>query len=194
MAIEYAVTVFLIGVALSLDTFSVAAALGTRLQKGRGVLATSIFPAALFSAFHFFMPLLGYFAGVSAKQVVANIDHWIAFILLSVVGGKMALDSAPGTAKLGKTSGFSLAEYLSLAVATSIDALAIGMTIAFLGLPIVLSAAIIAATNFAITLSGAYFGHMFGKRLKEKAGLAGGVVLMGIGAKVLIEHLFFPPS
>lgn len=189
-AAEQAITVFLIGVALSLDTFSVAAALGAEKQKGRGFMRKAASLAALFSSFHFAMPLLGYFAGTAAKQIVMNVDHWIAFTLLLFVGGKM-ISGAKGPAWRKGRRFLAPADYLSVAVATSIDAFAIGITLAFLGLPILVSAGIIAATNFVVSLSGVYFGRFFGAKLREKAELAGGLVLIAIGAKVLVEHLFF---
>ncbi len=186
-------TVAAIGIGLSIDTFSVSAAEGTTGNKSPKL---AVFLALLFGAFHTAMPIAGYFAGEATRKIITNFDHWIAFLLLVYVGGKMVLDQLfPDEEKSKKRTHFSirndLRTYLSLAVATSIDALAIGITFAFLGLPIIESALIIGGTTAIVSFAGVYVGRVFGSALKKKAGIIGGLVLIAIGLKILVEHLLF---
>jgi len=195
VAFSQFLTIGAIGISLSLDTFSVSAAAGTK-SKNRS-LKLAIFLGILFGAFHVIMPLAGYFAGEAARQMINNIDHWIAFGLLAYIGGKMVAESLFSKGDDKDSIGGSLSirkewkTYLSLAIATSIDALAIGATIAFLKLPIVESSLIIGGITAIMSFSGVYLGRFFGESLKRKAGILGGLVLVAIGLKILVEHLLF---
>ena len=141
-----------------------------------------------FGFFHAAMPMLGYFLGVGFKESITSIDHWIAFILLGLIGGNM-IKEALGDEQEDCDDDLSFKTMLMLAIATSIDALAIGVTFAFLNVNIYLACAIIGVTTFIISVAGVKIGNVFGLRYKAKAELAGGIILILMGLKILLEHL-----
>ncbi len=184
------VELFLIGVGLSMDAFAVS------VCKGLGMSRLNLKQAAVislfFGGFQALMPLVGWALGSQLTDLITPIDHWIAFGLLAFVGGKMLWDAfheddeeadGPADEKL------DLKELLMLAIATSIDALAVGITFAFLQVSIVPSVTIIGATTFVISFAGVAIGHFFGARFEKPATIVGGVVLILIGLKILLEHL-----
>ena len=184
------VELFLIGVGLSMDAFAVS------VCKGLGMSRLNIRQAAVislfFGGFQALMPLIGWALGSQLADLITPIDHWIAFALLAFVGGKMLWDafheddeelSCPADGKL------DLRELVMLAIATSIDALAVGITFAFLRVDIVMSVGLISATTFVLALAGVVVGHRFGARYEKAATIAGGIVLVLIGTKILLEHL-----
>ncbi len=188
------------GFALSMDAFavSVTSAVCNPLMS----LAGAARIAFAFGFFQFLMPLLGFAAGTAFAPVIEPWDHWIAFGLLAAVGGKMLVDSlrrgrpAEGACEevsvspAGKESaGLSGRRLLVLAFATSVDALAVGMGYSVMKAPIWIAAGIIGVVTFAICMAGCEFGRRVGSRLERWAGAAGGVVLVLIGAKILVEHL-----
>lgn len=180
------VELFLIGVGLSMDAFAVAICKGLsmkRLNWGQGAVV-----ALFFGGFQAMMPLLGWLLGRQFEQYITSVDHWIAFLLLGYIGGKMIWDAfhEEGDAC---PAGFDLKELLMLSVATSIDALAVGVTFAFLQVHILPAVALIGCTTFALSLAGVWIGCRFGSRWKNKATLLGGVILCLIGLKILLEHL-----
>lgn len=184
------VELFLIGVGLSMDAFAVS------ICKGLGMSRLNMRQAAVislfFGGFQALMPLIGWALGSQLTDFIAPIDHWIAFGLLAFVGGKMLWDAFheddedEGSQTDEK---LDLKELLMLAIATSIDALAVGITFAFLQVAIVPSITIIGLTTFVISFAGVAVGHFFGARFEKPATIVGGVVLILIGVKILLEHL-----
>lgn len=187
------VELFLIGVGLSMDAFavSICKGLGMRRLNMRQALVIGLF----FGGFQALMPLIGWALGTQLADFITPIDHWIAFILLALIGGKMLLDAFSGgdeeDAGEPKDTRLDLKELLMLAIATSIDALAVGVTFAFLGVNIVVAIAVIGVTTFVLSVVGVAVGHAFGARYEKGATIAGGIVLILIGCKILLEHLGF---
>jgi putative Mn2+ efflux pump MntP len=172
---------------LAMDSFAVALAKGAA-KNFRTILALKL--AIAFAIAHFLMTVFGWFGGSSVIELVGGVDHWIAFALLLAIGGKMIY----GASKAGMPGelddkDLSLRILLMLSLATSVDALVIGVSFAFLDMEIWGASAVIAITIFAMTLLGAFAGKYFYKFLGHKAEILGGVVLIGIGLKTLIEHL-----
>ncbi|MCH5193637.1 MAG: manganese efflux pump [Oscillospiraceae bacterium] len=180
---------FLIGVGLSADAFSVSVCKGLNMRKLN--IGHAYIIALFFGGFQAAMPLIGYLLGTSFSQYIEAFDHWIAFALLAFIGGKMVIEAIKE--KDGdeeeKTDVLKMGELTVLAVATSIDALAVGITFAFLKVNIFFSILIIGVTTFALSLGGVILGNRFGAKYKNKAEIAGGVILILIGLKILLEHL-----
>ena len=182
---------FLIAVGLSMDAFAVSVCKGLCMKRldMRQALVIALF----FGGFQGLMPLLGWALGTQFERYITPVDHWIAFGLLALIGGKMLWDafheddeelSCPADGKL------DLRELVMLAIATSIDALAVGITFAFLpGTRIVPAVALIGSITFVFSAAGIRLGNVFGLRYKRKAEFAGGVVLILLGTKILLEHL-----
>ena len=141
------------------------------------------------------MPLIGWFLGKQFESYITNLDHWVAFALLAFIGGKMILDVLKNENDeeddnlLRNSDKLSIKEIFVLAVATSIDALAVGISFAFLQVKIVSAVTIIGITTFVLSAFGVYVGHRFGSKYEKKATLAGGIILILIGLKILFEHL-----
>lgn len=176
---------FVIAVGLSMDAFAVSVCKGLSVQKVKP--KHYLIVAAYFGGFQALMPLLGYLLGVRFEAMVANVDHWIAFVLLGLIGANMVRESRAGEEKLDDS--FTVSTMLLLAVATSIDALAIGVTFAFLGVNIVEAIILIGITTGIISGVGLKIGNVFGSRYKSKAEMAGGIVLILMGTKILVQHL-----
>ena len=180
----------LIGVGLSMDAFAVALCKGLSMRRVNYAHAAVI--ALFFGVFQAVMPLIGWVLGTQFARYITSVDHWIAFVLLGYIGGKMiwdALHEAPETAPCAGEGRLDLKELLMLAVATSIDALAVGITFAFLQVSILPAVATIGLITFALSFAGVVVGNRFGTRFQKKAEIAGGVVLVLIGLKILLEHL-----
>ena len=180
----------LIGVALSMDAFAVSVCKGLSLRRlgWKHALLAGLY----FGGFQFLMPVLGYLLGYRFESLIAAVDHWIAFALLALIGGNMIKESRDQDEELSDDFGFQT--MLLLAVATSIDALAVGITFAFLSVRILPAAGLIGGTTFLLSALGIYVGHVFGLRYKARAELAGGLILILIGLKILLEHLGILPS
>ena len=180
------IDLFLIAAALSMDAFAVAICKGLSVKKvGAGhILTVGIY----FGGFQALMPLVGFLLGFKFEKFIVSVDHWIAFVLLAVIGGNMIKEALGGEDDEVNDS-FSFKTMLPLAVATSIDALAVGISFAFLGVDIVTAALLIGVTTFVISGAGIVVGNIFGAKYKAKAELAGGIVLILIGLKILLEHL-----
>lgn len=177
---------FIIAVSLSMDAFAVSVCKG--LSAGRPRLSHCLTCGGWFGAFQALMPLIGWLLGVRFQGMIVSVDHWIAFVLLSLIGFNMVRESRGGEAEELDRS-FSPRAMLPLAVATSIDALAVGVTFAFLQVDnIFLAVAFIGVTTFVLSAAGVKVGAAFGVRFKSKAELAGGLILMGMGVKILVEH------
>lgn len=168
-----------------MDAFAVSVCKGMSVQKVKP--KHYLIVAAYFGGFQALMPLLGYLLGVRFEAMVANVDHWIAFVLLGLIGANMVRESRAGEEKLDDS--FTVSTMLILAVATSIDALAIGVTFAFLGVNIVEAIILIGITTGIISGVGLKIGNVFGSRYKSKAEMAGGIVLILMGIKILVQHL-----
>ena len=177
---------FLIALALSMDAFAVAICKGLSVKKvgAKHILTVGIY----FGGFQALMPLIGFLLGFKFERFIVSIDHWIAFVLLAVIGGGMIREAIAGGEDEANDS-FSFKTMLPLALATSIDALAVGISFAFLGVDIVTAALLIGVTTFVISGAGIVVGNIFGAKYKSKAELAGGIVLILIGLKILLEHL-----
>lgn len=184
-------TLLLMGVGLSMDAFAVSICKGLSMRKvnKKQCLVIGLF----FGGFQALMPFIGWVLGSQFEQYITSIDHWIAFILLGFIGGKMVMEAIrekDEAVEVGKMDPpLDLKEMFILAIATSIDALAVGITFAFLQVPIVEAISIIGITTFVISVIGVYVGNFFGNRYKKKAELAGGMILILIGLKILLEHL-----
>ena len=184
------IELFLIGVGLAMDAFAVSICKGLNMRKMNYRQATVI--ALFFGGFQAFMPFLGWSLGRHFEHYIVSIDHWIAFILLAIIGGNMikeALGDEEDVECGDCHDQLDLKELLMLAIATSIDALAVGITFAFLRVNIVPAITIIGVTTFIISFAGVHIGHHFGSKYEKKAELAGGIILICIGLKILLEHL-----
>lgn len=176
---------FVIAVGLSMDAFAVAVCKGLAVPK---VQKKHLFTVGLyFGGFQGLMPLIGYLLGIRFQSLITSIDHWIAFILLGLIGLNMIKESR-GEAECLDCS-FSFRAMLPLAIATSIDALAVGITFAFLNVNIIPAVSFIGITTFVLSMIGIKLGNIFGVKYKSKAEIAGGVVLILMGTKILLEHL-----
>ncbi len=176
---------FIIAVGLSMDAFAVAVCKGLSVQSVRPAHALTV--GLYFGGAQALMPLVGYFLGTQFESFITNIDHWIAFVLLALIGASMIRESRSGAECLDAS--FGIKAMAPLAVATSIDALAVGVTFAFLRVEIVSAVSLIGLTTFVLSAIGVKVGHVFGAKYKSKAELFGGVVLILMGLKILLEHL-----
>lgn len=181
----------LVSIGLAMDAFAVA------ICKGLSVKELSIrHPVVIglyFGVFQAGMPLIGYVLGKQFSDKISSIDHWVAFVLLGIIGINMIMEARKKDVEVccAETSDYVLGfkSMFMLSIATSIDALAVGVTLAFLKVNIFSAISIIGVTTFIISLAGVCIGHAFGCKLKAKAELAGGLLLIFLGAKILIEHL-----
>ena len=178
--------ILILAVGVSMDAFAVSICKGLSVCKVRPRHAS--LAAAWFGGFQALMPLIGYFAGVAFADIVSSVDHWIAFVLLGIIGGKMVKESFEKDECCCTDPDFSFRTMLAMAVATSIDALAVGVSLAFLKANIWSAVLIIGLTTGAFSAAGIYIGNIFGTRYTSKAEFAGGLILILIGAKILCEH------
>lgn len=176
---------FLIAVSLAMDAFAVSICKG--LSAGRTRLSQCLSCGLWFGGFQALMPLVGWLLGVRFQGMIVSVDHWVAFFLLGLIGFNMVRASRGEEAEESSAS-FGPRTMLPLAVATSVDALAVGITFAFLQANILTAAFFIGVTTFFLSVLGVKAGTAFGRRFKNRAELAGGLVLMGMGAKILVEH------
>lgn len=184
------IQLFLIGIGLSMDAFAVSICKGLAMRKVNKKQCFTI--ALFFGGFQALMPFLGWALGTQFAQYIESVDHWIAFVLLLFIGGKMiweAIKDGADSCEEKIDPPLDLRELFILAVATSIDALAVGVTFAFLNTPIVQAIVIIGVTTFVLSVFGVYVGNVFGNKYEKKAQIAGGIILIGIGLKILLEHL-----
>lgn len=183
------VELFLIAVGLSMDAFAVSVCKGLAMNKitKRNCLTAGVW----FGGFQAAMPLIGFILGVQFQELIVSIDHWIAFVLLGLIGGNMVKESLEPECCECQSGADSMdtRTMLGLAIATSIDALAVGVTFAFLKVSIVPAVSFIGCVTFVLSAFGVKVGATFGSKYKSKAELAGGVILILMGAKILLEHL-----
>lgn len=180
------VELFLIAVGLSMDAFAVSICKGLSMQKC--TLKKSTIVGLWFGIFQAGMPLIGYILGVQFQDLITSIDHWIAFVLLGIIGGNMIKEALSDEEEEADES-LDVKTMFGLAVATSIDALAVGVTFAFLRVDIVPAVSFIGVCTFTISAVGVKIGNIFGTKYKSKAELAGGAILILMGLKILLEHL-----
>lgn len=180
------IELFFIAVGLSMDAFAVSICKGLSAPRLR--LRHSLICGGYFGLFQALMPLLGWLLGVRFQAMIASLDHWIAFILLGIIGINMIRESRDTDAE-SLDSSFGFKAMLPLAVATSIDALAVGVTFAFLNVNILWAVTFIGVITFILSSIGVKVGHVFGLRYKGKAEFAGGLILVLMGCKILLEHL-----
>ena len=181
---------FLIGVGLSMDAFAVAICQGLCMPKLN--LKNGAVIALFFGGFQALMPLAGWFLGSQFSSYIQRFDHWVAFVLLGFIGGNMireALSPEEEEVACSMDSRLDYKQLLLMAIATSIDALAVGVTFAFLSVKIVPAISIIGCTTFVLSLVGVVVGNYFGVKYKKRAELTGGIILVVLGAKILLEHL-----
>lgn len=183
------IELLLIAVGLSMDAFAVSICKGLGMKRVN--LKVAVVLALFFGGFQALMPLIGWALGSQFLGIIGPIDHWVAFVLLAVIGGKMLWEAFhDGDEDDGKPADrIDLGEFFILAVATSIDALAVGISFAALSVDIVPSVVLIGVTTFAFTIAGVFVGNFFGSRYEKPASIVGGVVLILIGTKILLEHL-----
>lgn len=178
--------IFLISVSLSLDAFSVSIAGGLKVREDKHLHAFRV--AAFFGVFQAVMPVFGFFLGEAMKSFITGIDHWIAFVLLGMIGANM-IREALSEQKEERKSILDFRTLIFLAIATSIDALVVGITLSLVKIPFLLSITIIGFVTFIMSFAGFLFGEKLGARFGKKAEILGGLVLIAIGTKILIEHL-----
>ena len=178
--------IIFISASLAMDAFAVSICKGLSMKKLDWKKAFII--ALYFGAFQGLMPVIGYFLGATFSDLVTSIDHWIAFALLSIIGGNMIKESFDDEEEK-RNDNVDFKTMIVLAIATSIDALAVGITFAFLKTNIVLSVVLIGIISFVISLLGVNIGNKFGDKFQNKAELSGGIILILIGLKILLEHL-----
>ena len=176
----------IIAVGVSMDAFavSISKGLSTPNLKAKNALTAALW----FGGFQALMPLAGYFIGSSFADFVSSVDHWIAFVLLGIIGGNMVHESFDKNS-CDVAPDFSVKAMFPLAIATSIDALAVGVTFAFLQVNIVPAVSFIGIITFLCSAIGVKIGNVFGSKYKSKAELAGGIILILMGIKILLEHL-----
>lgn len=179
---------FMISIGLSMDAFAVAVCKGLSIKKVRFRDAFAV--GLYFGLFQAIMPLLGYFVGVQFAGFITDLDHWIAFILLALIGGNMIKESMTDDCPTAAGSeSLRPKEMVPLALATSIDALAVGVSFAFLDVQIVPAVTFIGVITLVLSMVGVVIGKGIGDKFKSKAELVGGIVLILIGVKILLEHL-----
>ena len=182
------IELFLIAVGLSMDAFAVSVCKGLAMPKCTFKKAAIV--GLWFGGFQAFMPAIGYILGAQFQEAIASIDHWIAFVLLALIGGNMIHEALDNDEEEADAS-LDVKTMFLLAVATSIDALAIGITFAFLKVSIIPAVCFIGIVTFIISFAGVKIGNVFGARYKNKAEIVGGVILILLGLKILLEHLGF---
>lgn len=180
------ISLFIIAVGLSMDAFAVAICKGLAMQKI--TLKKALIVGLWFGGFQALMPALGYLLGSQFSTYITSIDHWIAFVLLSIIGGNMIKEALSKEEECANDS-LAFKEMIILALATSIDALAVGVTFAFLNVQIVPAVLFIGVITFTLSAIGVKIGNIFGCRYKSKAEFAGGIILIIMGIKILLEHL-----
>ena len=179
---------FAIAVGLSMDAFAVSICKGLSVRRLRP--RHNLICGLYFGGFQALMPVIGWLLGRQFESLIKSVDHWIAFALLVLLGANMIREAVKNEEE-NLNDSFSPKTMLPLAVATSIDALAVGVTFAFLDVEIVPAVSMIGATTFILSAIGVKIGNVFGAKYKSKAELVGGIVLIAMGIKILIEHLFF---
>lgn len=182
-------SIIMIGIGLSMDAFAVSIAKGMSLKKNIAKAAITL--AFWFGLFQGLMPFLGWFAGSYFQDMISSVDHWIAFILLGIIGLNMIREAIKQGCDCDEDTDMSLKHIFVLAIATSIDALAVGISFAFLQVDIFQAVLVIGIITFLFCIAAVFIGNKLGGFCQRYAGIIGGIILIFIGSKILIEHLFF---
>ena len=180
--------IFAIAIGLAMDAFAVAICRG--LKNGKFKMSDAIITALFFGGFQALMPLLGYLVGSTFEVYVTKFDHWIAFVLLVIIGFNM-IKEASSSCPVDDKQKSGIVNLIMLAIATSIDALAVGVNFAFLKVNVVLAVSVIGITAFVLSFIGVGIGNLLGYKFKKSAEIFGGAILIAMGTKILVEHLFF---
>ncbi len=181
-------SVIAIAIGLAMDAFAVSITSGATIRTMR--LRHALLIASFFGAFQALMPYIGWSIGQLARVLISNVDHWIAFALLAAVGGKMIYEASTERNEETVRDPLNIYVLFMLAIATSIDALAVGISLSFLDISILTPIVVIALVTFVFSFAGTYIGDMFGHFFERKFEVLGGLILIGIGVKILIEHLY----
>ena len=179
-------TLFILAVGVSMDAFAVSICKGLAMQKVK--VRHAVTAGVWFGGFQALMPVIGYFLGIQFQGYITAYDHWIAFGLLLIIGGNMIKEALSNEEECADAS-MAFGKMLVLAIATSIDALALGVTFAFLQVDIWKAVAFIGVVTFFFSVAGIKIGNVFGAKYKSKAEFAGGLILILLGVKILLEHL-----
>lgn len=180
------IEIILIGVGLAMDAFAVAVCKGLSIRNI--TIKKELIVGTYFGLFQGLMPLIGFLLGTTFQDIIIKIDHWVVFILLSIIGINMIKDSLSKESE-SINDKVDFKTMLPLAIATSIDALAVGITFAFLKVNIIIASSVIAITTLLLSIIGVKIGNTFGNKYEKKAEFIGGVILILIGLKILLEHL-----
>lgn len=181
------IELFVLAVGLSMDAFAISVCKGLAIP--RITFRECALAGIWFGGFQALMPAVGYFLGKNFTEYITSVDHWITFVLLSLIGLNMVRESLSRKEEECQNASLAPQEMFVLAVATSIDALAVGITFAFLNVNILAASAFIGATTFACSAAGIRIGNIFGAIYKKKAEFFGGLILVILGTKILLEHL-----
>ncbi len=177
--------IIILGIGLSMDAFAVSVCKG--LSSKKLSFKHALLAGLYFGLFQAIMPLIGYFLGSQFEHLIQNVDHWIAFALLAILGIKMIIEAFKKEEKMDDS--FKFNRMIILALATSIDALAVGITFSVLNISIWLAVLIIGLITFCLSTIGVKLGHLFGSKFQKPAEILGGIILILIGLKILLEHL-----
>ena len=189
MTITQLITFLLIGIGLSFDSFAVSVSCG--LMKREISFKQAAFVASFLALFQAAFPVIGWLIGSTLKDLIASVDHWIAFGLLAFIGVKMIIEGTKKDGVLTDFNPFKLSVLIGLSVATSIDALVVGLSFGFLDMPILFPAIIIGVVTFIASMLGMLFGKNIPAKRSRQSLILGGVILISIGIKILVEHLWF---
>lgn len=182
------IEIILIGIGLSMDAVCVSMSNGMCYKsKFKQIFCIGL----AFGLFQGIMPLIGYFAGSLFSKQISAFDHWIALILLAIIGGKMVYDAIKDDEEISCRTKLTFKLLIMQAIATSIDALAVGVSFAAMNVNIYIASSIIAVTTFILSMIAVYVGEKIGTKLNQKAGIFGGTILILIGMKIFVEHMFF---
>lgn len=189
MTITQLITFLLIGIGLSFDSFAVSVSCGLMKREIRFLQAAAV--AGSLAFFQALFPVIGWLIGSTLKNLIASLDHWIAFGLLAFIGIKMIIEGTKTDGSLQNFNPFKLSVLIGLSVATSIDALVVGLSFGFLDLPILFPVIIIGVVTFIASMLGMLFGKNIPAKRSRQSLVLGGIILISIGIKILVEHLWF---
>lgn len=189
MTFTQLITFLFIGIGLSFDSFAVSVSCGLMRREIRFKQAAIV--AGSLAFFQALFPLIGWFIGETLKELITSVDHWIAFGLLSLIGIKMIIEGVKKNGSLSDFNPFKLSVLIGLSIATSIDALVVGLSFGFLDMPILFPAIVIGVVTFIASMLGMLFGKYIPANRSRQSLILGGIILISMGIKILVEHLYF---